>query len=200
MAKSDIVIQMKNPRPFRPVDPMAWSIKVPNLKSKTVELASGELFQNLARTVLFQSGKPKKIPDLRFQVAVLQNGKEIKVHSFSAVLKQNKKKETTYSIKRINNPENSGEKVLKFNSKKKGGAHLLSNPALLPPGFLQQILMYDVFEFDQAYIDYWNLNVWAPLWTYPNPSLPYFSPYLNYLNPLTTNTLNTGQGSSLNPS
>jgi len=145
------------------------------------------------------------VNDLRFQVSLMKGGQESKVYTFKASMKQTKTKGVSYSVEAIPNPSDTGEKVIRNNGTKKGGAAMIpTNPAMLSPGFLQQILVYDIFEFDQAYIDYWNLNVMAPLWTYPNPAMPYFNPIWDYYYPpFTYQTLPTpgsGGASSLNPS
>mgnify|MGYP001034790654 CR=1 FL=1 len=176
-----LVVQLSNPRPFKAVDPQAYSIPISKQTSSTVKGAAEMIFSQLSKSLLFQKGGPKKLKDIRFQVTVMKAGSADKLYTFKAEMKQSKSKDVVFKVQKIKNPIQSDEVTLtiKRNQHTKGGGDPSTLMSLLPPTFISQPFYYDIFQFDQAYIDYWNLNMWsAPYWSYsPLVDPLYYYPY-----------------------
>jgi hypothetical protein len=197
----DLVVQLSNPRPFKPVDGQAYSIPISKLNSDSVKDAAEKIFSQLSKSIVLNNGK-KGLNDIRFQVTTMKGGKPHKVHTFKAEMKQ-KKSKVVFKIHSMANPVRKSEVTMTIKRPKatKGGT-TNQYPYVLPTDFLVQPYYYDYYQFDQAYIDYWNLNMWSmPYWSYSPiyDPLAYYSPYSPFALPIGNGGVGNGAITKTNP-
>ena len=192
MSKSNYIVSMKNPLPFGAQD-RAWSVNITSNKKKTIDKAAQNLFTSLSRTILNKGS----IKDIRFQVALVKNGVEKTIVTYSADMKQSKSEVKTgggvkVEIRRVKCGKQKENLVVKQSKPKKGGSPVVIEP--LSPYYSIYPMLYNILAFgDQAYIDWWTSKINTPLWWLPNQNTLY---YYNYLTtpviPSTLPTIETG--------
>lgn len=186
MPKSEYIVKMKNPLPFRAPDASAWSIKISKNQTNLIDRAAQSLFTSLSRSILNE----KNIKDIRFQVALCKDDSEKKIITYSADIKNGKVKigggssTSKVSIKQIKCGKlKHNELVISQIKPKKGGDKKKDKTSgihyvPLSPYYPMYPFLYDIYAFgDQEYIDYWTYNVLAPFWWLPNFSTYFYWDY-----------------------
>lgn len=192
MPKTEYIVKMKNPLPFRAPDTNAWSVKILSKDQNTIDKAAQTLFTSLSRTILNEHS----VKDIRFQIALCKNDIEKKTFTYSASIKQpkvklgggntssDKEKKVIVSIKQIKCGSSSKDELHITNQSKPkigGTIALTANSSIaLSPYYSFYPMLYDIYAFgDQDYINYWTYYINTPFWWLPNANT---YNYWNYLN------------------